>query len=180
MIRIVLLIVAAIIAWLVMPDPCWGMLPVLYFTGQSGCFCCTVPACGNCQSGTTSASYEITIAGIVDDTCGDCESANATFVVAQTASPCIWSYLLDPDICAYTQVTMQVGVDLVSGVFIDVWISNTYPYTFPFPTEAVQWRQDGISGAPIDCQLSSFSVSLEGPVGTDCDGSAATCEVSAV
>jgi len=71
---------------------------ILFNAGQIvfNCECCDgVEPCEVCDTDTTPATQDITIAGVVADDCGaagDCDDLNATITLAQEVAPCAWRF----------------------------------------------------------------------------------------
>lgn len=181
--RFWLLVIAAIVWAIVCRDPMWALCPILFFPGQSGCFCCG-GICTNCDAGTFTASYEVTIAGVADDACGDCEQINDTFVLTyteQAGAPlfaCTYEYIFDPDICTYTQLWLFIANEFPSGVVVECYAADTHPLNTS-ETENLKFRKV-IGGTSTDCGFSALDLNIKSRVGDDCTNASATCTVTAL
>lgn len=178
-----LLAVFCLAAAVLFRDACWGLLPIAFFTGQAGCFCC-IDDCTNCTAGTRSDSMQVVISGVTDDSCGDCEQLNDTFVCTYTGvggSPlfaCTWEYIFDPDICTYTQMWIFLGSEFPVGLTFYVAVADTNPITTS-ETESIVFKNT-VGGTSVNCQFSSYSVAYNSRTGNDCVGASATCSVTAL
>lgn len=173
--RFWLFAIAALVTFVLVPDSHWALWPLAFFPGQSGCFCCVEMACVWCNSGTTKSQYIVTIAGVIDSTCADCEFFNGSFVVdSDGPTSCAWTYVIDPEVCTFASVNMRVTAGAIPG-FREVEVGVDGSLNFE---EALAH----VSGT-IDCNFSSQSVGNPlGDPGGQCDFTTgpATCSVTAV
>lgn len=91
------LFVALALTWMLLAsDPSFGLIPVLFFPGQAGCFCC---AGSDCPSLCTVSLDQVTIvlAGVANGTCSNCTGFNGTYAILDhgPSIPC-FGQTLDP------------------------------------------------------------------------------------
>jgi hypothetical protein len=182
LVRFWLLCLAAVVLACAYPEWAICLPPLLFFPGQAGCFCCA-GGCTGCNVGTQPGSYQVVIAGVTDDACGDCEQLNDTFVVTFTgqsgsSNQCTYEYIFDPDICTYTQIWLFIFNEFPSGMVAECYAADTNPLETS-ETENVKFRTVR-GGASTDCQFSALDFSIKSRIGNDCTNSSATCTVTAL
>ena len=171
------LFVALALAWMLLAsDPSFALIPVLFFPGQAGCFCCaaSVASCNCCDVGTTQLEYEVTITGISDlSTCSECATINDTFIVTQDpGSSCTWRYTFSPELCGLSFSSLRFFMSF----FLDD-LSVTIDNNGAFPSEQIVWF-NGSAGMPLNCDFSSYSVPFSGVSGTDCTSDGSACSIT--
>lgn len=94
--------------------------------------CATCPECENCTY-ETPCEIEVLVQGFEDNGyCPDCESLNATYVLAYRFQPCHWEYTFPDELCGaelielslffptspnnYVQIRDAIGTQLAIGV----------------------------------------------------------------
>lgn len=177
-VRFWLVCIAALACLCLIRDPAFALIPVLFFPGQAGCFCCAGAAdCIACTVGTTHLTYEVVISGVADGSCGDCESLNATYVVSQDVpiSNCHFAYIFSPDICLYSKIDLQISTAVLLGFRAQVAIR-------PVPDNGNSFGAVSSDFSQADCHFSGHVVDSQIQVDPtdDCDGTAMTCTVTAL
>ena len=151
--------------------------PYLKFAPWYPCPDCCGTNCIHCQTGTAPNQYQIVVAGVGNASCSDCGDFNATWVVdfaGIDGHPCLWTYTLSSTICTATILSIEFfnpGSPQNGSVLVAFEVSL-------FGTRALHFLKTNVFGAPMDCELSSFSVG--GPASSQCNISGATCTVTAL
>ena len=190
--RFWLLCIACLAAACYWPDATIGLMPIAYFTGQAGCFCCPAD-CTGCESGTANGQLQIDLDSIANHGCTNCTLYNATWVVTRDTSfpNCTWTY---------DDSSIQVcgtNPPLPPGLRIIAYFTGTGPYvlnveplrlggSFPFSYGASEIFRKSYSPASDCSAFSSESIPHIAHTGTgfggvspDCSGSP-TCAVSSI
>jgi len=125
------------------------------FGYEAGCRCSkpgAVPGlpCTNCQSGTVSAQYLITIPPIANSTC-DCSNIPGSYVVDQDAilDPCqfIANYDIDMGACGVHNWAFTLAFRQPLGGFFDVDLFLQDGTN----GDVLNWRSPSVEGIPADC-----------------------------
>lgn len=142
--------------------------------------CCPGIQCTHCTTSRGPEEFQIVLAGFtgIDGGCGDCASIDGTYIV-QYSDTCIWEYTLPSPICCLAKIVLYVidvagqkgvRVDLKSGTgssFV-TFFNNTYEGLVPclsLDNEDIPYSTQGLS---VCAQVDR------------CDGSSATCAVTAL
>lgn|GEM_PF-4430338 len=183
-VRFCLLMFAALAGMLYLPEMAFAIVPVAFFPGQAGCFCCASNPCpGVCSS--FPQSLTITFSGFVDGNCSICENYDGTYVVDGFETGCSRRYVFT-GVCEdsgglpnhFSEVlwtfytsgsTTRLQVDLIltctSSVFevhrFDVQVANSAPGNCVLSTST-----NVPYSTTIDC---NFGFARR------CDGSGVTC-----
>lgn len=171
-VRFVLVCLAAALLGFWWPE-CWIFLA--FFPGQAGCFCCAGATCARCQTDTTHVEYSLTMAGVLDGSCGpDCSFFNDTFVVSFDfgTGNCRWTYVVDPEVCSVGEIALFITSNAIPG-FVDIEVS------FDSAVRFVETLAGDFLNR-IDCDLSSQSVSVAANDLCDLLTTPATCTVTAL
>ena len=137
--------------------------------------CLCVAPCGAC-SGTTPGEFEITFAGIADQSCGECELLNDTYILTQTEfNPCFFRYDLPASICAASAPGdfVRVDFDLDSTTFDPIVEIEAFNASL-----SSLWRRT--NGAAYDCGFSSTDFPFFSEGSTACAFASSTCTVTAL
>ena len=143
-----------------------------------GCKCCAAvnPGCGCADQPT---SWTVTITGMTDDLCTDCnESTNGTFSLSFVSS-CLWRYTLSPFCGGVATAKLELLItDLVGSFRVDVF----WTLAGGFGAGVYTWQKT-VAGS--NCMLSATDVpwlsESEDPLSNFCTaGAGTTCTVTAV
>ena len=129
--------------------------------------------CLACQPGTTSAEYQVDIAGMIDRLvfiCDDCELLNGVFILPQIDA-CFWRLHLDP-VCGYSRMDLSV-FGVTSGVIWELQIVNVSSS----PSILVFSRF--VSGTPSDCRVTGLTLNPQGQPG-NCQHQMALASITAL
>lgn len=87
------------------PGPLYVKQPWMMSARGIMCKCCGEPECfGRCQGGTVpSGEVQITLAGIVNDGCSNCNNYNGTFVLSYGPLHCGYVYAFPNLFCDYDE-----------------------------------------------------------------------------
>jgi len=166
-------------AMLVVPDAAW-LLPIAYFTGQAGCFCCD--SCDGCQTGTASGDLQIELDNITNHGCSACIEYNATWIVAPdaTAAFCTWIYEdTSIQVCG-TNPPIGPGLRVIaffsgSGPFLLNVLAQRNTGTFPQVYGSSEQFQESYDPAPDCSAFSSESIAHTAHAGTGFGGTSPDC-----
>jgi len=169
----------------------WKFLPC-----ASCCEECDDPTCCNteaepqtcpCSCGAPD-EFALTFAGFVNTVdCDQCETFNDTFVLTKQPPPspnthCIWQYISPDPSCGGFDLTWSV---LIAAELAGVWSADSNPYSIGvwggFATSV--WTQFFYKqyAEAFDCTaLSGVDIPLLGSYYPFCDGSSATCSITAL
>jgi hypothetical protein len=149
------------------------------------------PCCGPIDEGVTpdapcnqcanaeAACWSVTIAGVADDTCSECEQFNGTYLTGSAEVSglgyCTWDWAMDDGPCGEDRIGVQVQVSTtrVSVILIQRLGFNVNTYEFR-----------NTSLGTINClTLTDQDIPYYGEVigssGISCDASSATATISA-
>jgi len=130
-----------------------------------GCKCCETGDEGSpCEycSGTTPLTLSLTVSGIEDDTCDECETTlNGTFGLMQGDSACTWRSA-DINVCT-DQYFYEVTIDGFNGR-LDARLWQKGPLT-----DVVVLLYRKAIGATIDCEASHTLSYVSENTWTQCD-----------
>ncbi len=138
--------------------------------------------CSQCTTGSTAAAYSITISGIADNTCTECDLFNGTFQVNQTGGgPCNFEFLRDPaeNACATPAQNNLLSLDINdNGGDVKVIVRWRIQEFGQADIEVARFEVD-ISGNPVDCMFDNLDVPFHSGAAV-CDPTGGVCTVSAV
>src|SRR5262245_41742326 len=87
-VRFTLLCFAAMLAAWWWPELWLGFIPIAFFPGESGCFCC-VGECTGCQSGTDTHQQQVVLPStIINSGCSNCAAYRGTWVLDPSGTDC--------------------------------------------------------------------------------------------
>lgn len=161
----------------------------IFTPGDCQCHC-ESPFCFWCNAATE--EYDITLAGIADSTCTNCDTVlNGTHRVTHrpiTANPCQWDITI-PGVCGSNTLLrlhiIVIGTDLKvvvvadwAGLFALQWCDVLEPTFGGFDKSDLCVLEDfPLTYAPTGCGNPPFNPASST---INCDGTSATCTVSAV
>lgn len=138
--------------------------PLAFF--QAACPCCVTP-CAIC-TGSTPGSIQVDIAGIANDVCGDCTSLDGTYIVTgpTIVTGCEWNVSFST-ICTANQLNVTL---FTTNIRASLRAAAT-------PLDPiVLWN--GIPAGYDTCTWTNLSIPFL--FDKDCDGTAATCLLTAL
>lgn len=165
LVRFWLLAIAAVLfAWLYR-DPTLAIVPIAFFTGQAGCFCCPTSDCPTlCAAGPDAVT--VVVAGFANGTCASCADYNGTYIISEhgPSIPCFgqtpdgfinnhlpWSLI--PPTCGVSASAAAIlgWLYRASGGNTELEIIVTYPCAAPAGNlEIHRWRKD-LGTSPATC-----------------------------
>ena len=132
--------------------------------------CC----CENCTGGSLPDSVSVTLNGVSDGSCGNCESYDGTYVLERTAidtfgnpRSCLWQYKFPDPQCSYKYLQFWAGNYLTGWWGVVLWLTST---------DRVIWRGGTV---PVSCDFDAADVPFYSN-GTQCIGSGATCTITSI
>lgn len=163
--RFWLFALAWILTLLLVPEAHWALWPVIFFPGQSGCFCCTA-VCTGCDSGTAPAQMQADVAGEVSDGCSNCEAYNASWVMdfTQTAGLPVCGGGDPAGICYWVYRDSSTGPICGGDTGVCIEFQTNGPFAGNGMTANVRRRVDGDPNG--DSVSSTWSET--GPASRDC------------
>jgi hypothetical protein len=185
LLRFYLLCLAALVLACAWPEWAVFLPPLLFFPGQSGCFCCAAD-CQGCVSGTASGQLQIDIDSINNNSCGNCTAYNGTWVASRVshATACLWEYEdTTIDICGASSLDgMKVSASTSGVGTITLFVAASRPGTLVPILYSDSETFANTYGSNRDC--SAFSAEAvahlaHGGPGPDCSGTP-TCEVTSL
>jgi len=134
--------------------------------------CCTKcdSACAYCTTGYGPQEWQVVIAGIVDGFCGDCDALgglNGTYVLSFKQAACEWRYVMPGAPCGYGLLSVNIRLN---GV-LEVWF---WDYN-----RMLEFEKDFGDSVPC-CDLVDEDIPYVGDATGHCDGSSATCTLTAL
>ena len=146
---------------------------------HEGC-CCGQVTCSCCDGGVGPEEFLVTIDGMAEKAephqCGFCENLNDNYVLAydgEAGNGCVWSGTVAPPVCGVAWITLYIDC---TDQTITVEIGQIGPYT------AMRWQKDYSPNDPDCVNLSNESLPLvyNNSALIYCDGSSATCSITAL
>lgn len=153
------------------------MAGIGFSPGAKGARCCC-GECAACDDGNGPQQIQITITGITDDGCGDCDDLNGDYICElNTTDPdagdpsCNWR-LAFANICGDIQADIYVGRS-GADVVVEVLLSGfgSFDHRFTKTYSAV---------SSIDCNFVAEDIPWDSQTATNCDSSAATATLTAL
>jgi hypothetical protein len=143
--------------------------------------CCPAPDCAGCLGGGTNAPDEVqvTLAGIVDDGCGNghCSSLNTDYVLGQIpGNLCDYNYTFGSGICSPATTSLKLGFLGIAGSYkILINLGGVGPVVLA--TWGTDWLDE-----PFNCKnLSGYSVPFASQYGsTNCDYTSSSASVTSL
>jgi len=150
---------------------------------MSGYPCCCGAKCYACKvtgEENAPAQFQVAIAGIVVDECADCDDLNDTYITTFTGTEyphvCYWEYQLDNPICGMNLLTVRAWWSIPAGAYaLNARLHDLWDFNF------ITWHKEYASR--IDCMnLNGESLPFLNQIQVidQCDGSAATCLITAI
>lgn len=139
--------------------------------------CCKKPACQYCTA--TPTQLQVVISGVVDQDCSDCDSLNGTFTLDQVdGNACQWNYDNDSLSTCFTNESYTAEIYLQSGTTYFLWVR--YIGDTGGSGGTIEWLENLGTTKPDCSAWSSQSVSYHTDTISECDGTSATCAVTAL
>jgi len=132
--------------------------------------CCAGGPCSSCSSGMM-PSFLVTIAGIAEGSCGSCSYFNNPFVLEQWTNECALDYAVSPAVCGIDEIRLLLSAGPQYHLAVELRASN-----FPI----LRFMKNLGSSKPNCESISGESLPWEYEGSWTCDGSSATCTVSAL
>jgi hypothetical protein len=127
--------------------------------------------CTSCSVCNVATQVQIVVTGIVEGTCGNCNTLNTTYTVPLSLNPCV-----------FTQNIVGSPCGALSIAF--VWGGAGFPtntratMTATLDPGAIVW-DTGNSGPPQDCTVNPDAISFDSETGSIiCDASGSTATVT--
>ncbi|MEQ8785139.1 MAG: hypothetical protein RIC55_02535 [Pirellulaceae bacterium] len=138
--------------------------------------CCGSSLCQYCQSGTTPNELEVTIVGLTDRECSDCETMNDTYIlqwIGDGPSGCCWRFDFE-EICSFDVLVACISEPIALGHQFECGFGRIGG------TLDVIVYVASLGEAKPNCQWSNLNVPVTPQFQRQCHDDSSTCTVSAV
>lgn len=132
--------------------------------------CCCTEACNLCLNNIAPTRFQAAIAGVLNGTCGDCDTYNDTFIVDFVSSipnQCDWRYNF-AEVCGDTYIELVIYV-----VGATTWIRVNFQ-----PTTSLYWAKSFVNPDCMNFNNEELTISAGSP---ECDPTAiGTCHITSL